>query len=147
MKIYNKRANFNFDLEKERVEAGLSLLGMEAKSLRDGRGDISLAFIKSLNGELYLINANIPVQNAVDYNPTRPRKLLLHKSQITSLLTKIKTSKLAIVPVKMYNKRRLVKLELALGKPKRKFEKKEAIKKKDIELDMKRELRGEEINK
>ena|SRR3989344_6457049 len=147
MKIYNKRANFNFDLEKERVEVGLSLLGMEAKSLRDGRGDISLAFIKSLNGELYLINANIPVQNAVDYNPTRPRKLLLHKSQITSLLTKIKTSKLAIVPVKMYNKRRLVKLELALGKPKRKFEKKEAIKKKDIELDMKRELRGEEINK
>lgn len=142
MKIFNKRARFEYELTGDRIEAGLSLKGMEAKSLREGRGDINQSHIRILNNEAFLVNANIPVAGAQKYDATRTRKLLLHRSEILSLLTKSKQQNLQIVPIVIYNKKRLVKLELALGKGKRKFEKKETIKKKDIDRDIEREFRG-----
>lgn len=142
MQIFNKRAKYEYEITPEKVEAGVSLKGIEAKSLRDGRGDLSQSHVRIMENEVYLINANIPA-NSPNYNPTRIRKLLLHRKEIISIRTKIKQQKLVLVPLKLYNKGRLIKLELALGKPKRKFEKKDAIKKRDIEMDIKRELRGD----
>lgn len=142
MNTVNKRANFEYELMGEGLEAGISLKGAEAKAIRDGRIDISQAFVKILEGEAYLVNANIPVTGIVKYDATRSRKLLMHKREILSLLTKMKQKKLQIVPVRVYNKRRLVKVYLELGKPKRKFEKKAAIKRHDIDRDIEKEFRG-----
>src|SRR3990167_3286656 len=141
MRIFNKRANFEYKLTGDRFEAGISLLGAEAKALRDNRADISQAHARVLNGEAFLINANIPAQGLAKYNPTRMRKLLLHKDEILSIGTKMKQQKLNLVPLSMYNRKRLIKVSLGLGKPKRKFEKKESIKRKDIERELEKEFK------
>lgn len=140
MKVFNKRARFDYKLEEDRFDSGLVLSGGEAKALRMGHADLSQSVARVLNGEVWLINANIPVVGAKDYNSTRSRKLLLHKAEILSIATKMKQRKLTLVPVLMYTKGRLIKLKLALGKPKRKFEKRQVIKAKDIERDIEREL-------
>lgn len=142
MKIYNKRANFEYVLTPEKLEAGIELKGVEAKSFRDNRVDISQSHVKVIGGEVYLINANIPAEGIKWYEPTRMRKLLLHKNEILSLITKMKQKKLQIVLVSMYNTKRRIKLELVLGVPKRKFDKKESIKKHDVQRDIERELKG-----
>lgn len=143
MAIINKRAKFNYKLEGDKYEAGVSLLGIEAKTIRGGRGDLSNAIAKIHEGEAWLINANIPAsQPPLNYNSTRSRKLLLHKHELVSISTKMKQQKLTLVPVKMYNKGRLIKIELVLGKPKRKFEKRQTIKKKDIEREIEQELKN-----
>ncbi len=141
MKIFNKKARFEYSLEPERIEAGLSLSGGEAKAIRTGHLDLSQAVARVLNGEIYLINANIPIQGAKKYVSTRMRKLLLHKKEILSLGTEMKQRKLTLVPLSMYTKGHLVKLQLALGKAKAKYEKKEAIKKKDIERELEQEFK------
>ncbi|MCJ7805251.1 SsrA-binding protein SmpB [Patescibacteria group bacterium] len=142
MKIPNKRARYEYSLESDRFEAGLVLSGGEAKAIRTGHADLTRSVARILNGEGWLINANIPFEGAPKYNPTRSRKLLLHKQEITSILTKMKQRRLTLVPVSLYTTGRLIKLALALGKPKRQFEKKEAIKRKDIQRDIERELKG-----
>jgi SsrA-binding protein len=142
MKIFNKKARFEYELTGEGVEAGISLLGAEAKSVREGRVDISQAAIRILGDEAYLINANIPATGIQKYDSTRMRKLLLHRGEILSLITKMKQKKLQIVPIRVYNKGRLIKLYLELGKAKRKFEKKEALKRRDINRDIEKELKG-----
>lgn len=144
MKTFNKKASFDYLLTPEKVEAGIVLKGIEAKAFRDGRIDISQSHVKNIGGELYLINANIPVTGAIKYEPTRMRKLLLHKKEILSLIIKMKQKKLQIVPTVMYNSKHRIKLELVLGVPKRKFDKKDSIKKKDIKRDIDRELRGKD---
>lgn len=141
MRISNKRANFEYQLQGDRFEVGIALTGGEAKAVRTGHADLSQALARVLNGEAYLINASIPVSGAKNYNATRTRKLLLHKQEIVSISTVAKQQKLTLVPTKLYTKGHLIKLELALGKPKRKFEKKEAIKRKDIEREIARELK------
>lgn len=142
MRLSNKRARFEYELTGEGVEAGLSLKGAEAKAIREGRGDLSQAFAKIMGNEIYLVNANIPAQGIEKYDSTRTRKLLLHHQEILSLSTKMKQKKLQIVPVRLYNKGRLIKLYLELGKPKRQFEKKETIKRHDLDRDLERELKG-----
>ena len=141
MRIFNKKARFEYELTPEKIEAGISLKGVEAKSVREGRGDLSQSHVRVLGDEVFLINANIPAIGIQKYEPTRMRKLLLHKNEILSLITKMKQRSLQIVPILMYNKGHLIKLQLALGKPKRKFEKKESIKKKDIERELEREFK------
>lgn len=89
MIIINKRAKFNYNLY-DRVEAGISLLGREAKSVRERRADLSNSFAKIINNEAFLINANIPADPGGNYNSTRTRKLLLHRSEIASILSKMK---------------------------------------------------------
>jgi len=143
MQIINKKAKFEYKLF-EKIEAGISLLGAEAKAVRNGKVDLSQSYAKIIGGEVFLLNANIPVEGKKDYSPTRSRKLLLHKDQIISLNTNIKARKLTLVPVRMYNRKRLIKVELALAKSKRKFEKRQAIKKHDIEREIERELRNKQ---
>jgi len=142
VKIFNKRAKFEYELTGEGVEAGISLLGAEAKSVREGRVDISQSAVRILNDEMYLINANIPAAGLTKHDSTRMRKLLLHRAEILSLITKMKQKRLQIVPLRVYNKGRLIKLYLELGKGKRKFEKKEALKRHDINRDIEKELRN-----
>jgi SsrA-binding protein len=144
-RVLNKKATFEYELTPEKVEAGIVLKGIEAKSFRDGRVDISQSHVRIMDGEAFLINANIPAGDIKGYEPTRMRKLLLHKNQITSLTTKMKQKKLQIVPTQMYNTDSRIKLELVLGVPKRKFDKKESIKKHDVQRDIDRELRGKDI--
>lgn len=141
MRIYNKHTNFEYALEGDKFEAGISLTGGEAKAVQTGHVDISQATVRVLNGEAYLINANIPTQGVLNANPTRMRKLLLHKSEIVSMYSKMKARKLHIVPVSMYTKHSLIKVGLALGKLKRQFEKRESIKKKDIKRELEKEFK------
>ena len=144
MKVFNKKTNFEYVLTGDKYEAGLALLGSEAKAIRMGHLDIKQSTVRVLNNELYLINANIPVLSPPKgYNPTRSRKLLLNKREIVSIISKTKQQKLTIVPNAVYNHGRLFKLEIALGKPKRKFEKKESIKKKDLEREFERQFKIE----
>ena len=90
MKIFNKKAKFEYELTGEGVEAGISLKGTEAKAIREGRGDLSNSFVRITETEAFLVNANIPAVGMAGYDPLRTRKLLLHKSEILSLLTKTK---------------------------------------------------------
>lgn len=148
MKVFNKRAKFEYELLTDRIEAGISLLGIEAKAFRDNRIDLSQSFVKVINGEAYLINANFSAftggsaRGSDTYNPTRMRKLLLHKKEVLALITKVKQKKLQIVPTMLYNSGKRIKVELVLGKPKRKFEKKESLKKKDIEREVHAQLKN-----
>lgn len=144
MQVINKKASFEYELTPEKVEAGIVLKGIEAKAFRDGRINISQSHVRVLDGELFLINANITVGDVKGYEPTRMRKLLLHKNEILSIITKIKQKKLQIVPTMMYNSKHRIKLELVLGIPKRQFDKKDSIKKHDVQRDIDRELRGKE---
>ena len=144
---YNKRAVFDYDL-LEKFEAGLSLLGTEVKSVRAGHMSLRGAFVTIHNGEAILTNATIPpwqVANTEEnYDPTRPRRLLLKKAEIEHLVGSNQTQGLTIVPIRVYSKRSKLKLEIALAKGKRKFEKKEAKKERDIKRDVDRMLRGKE---
>jgi SsrA-binding protein len=141
MKIVNRKAQHNYQLI-ERFEAGIVLAGHEVRAVKNGHVDLATAHAKIIGNEAYLINANITSNISSEHNPTRARKLLLHKNQIISLKTKIQAGKLTLVPTKMYTKARLIKVEIALAKSKRKFEKKELKKKKDIEREVERELKG-----
>lgn len=146
MLIINKRAGFDNEFI-ERFEAGIVLKGAEAKAIRMGHADLSRSFARLVQGELFLVNASIPISNLPNYEHTRTRKLLVHKKELDTLEGKIKGQKLTLVPVKLYNKGHLIKVELALARSKRKFEKKEKIKARDIERDIERELRGDKGNK
>lgn len=142
MKTFNKKARRNYNLEKEKYEAGVVLTGGEAKAIRSGHVDLSQSHARIIKGEAWLVNANIPVIGAKKYRPTRTRKLLLHRSEILAIETKIKQRKLTLVPVAVYTKKRLIKVGLVLGKTKKRHEKKETLKKKDIEREIERELKG-----
>jgi SsrA-binding protein len=139
MRIYNRKAGFNYRLE-EKCEAGLVLTGGEAKAIREKHADLSQAVCRMVGGELYLVNANIPVPGA-KLDPTRSRKLLLHRDEILALATKAKQRKLTLLPVALYNQGRIFKLEIALGKSKKKFEKRESLKKKAIKRELEREFK------
>ncbi|QQS39091.1 SsrA-binding protein [Candidatus Woesebacteria bacterium] len=142
MNIVNKKVNFNYILF-DKYEAGIALLGGEVKAIRGGHANLSNSHVKVMEDELFLINADIPVEGKKNYNQARIRKLLLHKSEIVSIKTKIKAKKLTIVPTRLYTKKRLIKIEIALAKSKLKHQKKESIKKHDIEREIEREFRGE----
>jgi SsrA-binding protein len=140
MRKINRRAKYDYQI-LEKFEAGIVLSGAEVKAIKQGNIDLNLSYAKIIGQEVFLINANIPVTGKIGYSPTRTRKLLLKKNEIISLQTKIKAKKLTLIPYSVYTKGRLIKLKLALAKPKRKFEKKETIKRKDIEREIERELK------
>lgn len=137
MKIINKKARFNYKIF-EKYEAGVSLSGEEVKAVKRGSVDLGQSYGKVIDGEAFLINANI----SINKDSTKARKLLLHKNQITAISAKIKAKKLTLLPIRMYTKGRLIKVELALAKHKKKFEKRQSIKRKDIEKEIERELKN-----
>lgn len=141
MKVINKRASFDFELT-EHFEAGVILSGAEVKAVKLGHADLTGSFARIQGSEAYLINSRIfPYKYARPdgYQESRTRKLLLHKKQILSLKSKMDGANLTLVPISLYTTRGLIKLELGLGKPKRKFQKREAIKKKDLDREMEKD--------
>ena len=144
MRIFNRKARFKYQI-LEKVEAGIVLTGAEIKSIRSNRANLSESFARIKDGEVYLVNANVtPWMGSQKYvDSRRERKLLLHKNQILNLQGKISGGNLALVPLSIYIKHNLAKVELALAKSKAKFDKRAALKKKTIERDIARELRGD----
>lgn len=144
---YNKRAKFDYEL-LETMEAGLSLLGTEVKSVKAGHMSLKGAFVTIHDDQAFLTNATIPPwqpkNTPSDYDPTRPRRLLLKKSDLKHLIGSRKSKGLTIVPIRAYNKRGKVKLEIALARGKKQYEKKQQKKEADIKRDVERMLRGKE---
>lgn len=140
----NRKARFNYEII-EKYETGIELLGTEVKSVRSGRMSLEGAFVVVRGGEAYLINANIPpyqVKNAPqDYDPIRNRRLLLTKKEITELAGNEKNKSLTIVPISVYNKNRKIKVAIALVKGKKKFDKRETLKKRDSDREIRREYK------
>lgn len=146
MKIYNRKARFKYQI-LEKVEAGIVLTGAEIKSIRAGRMDLSESFARIRNGEVYLENAYIKswMGSQRYVNERRERKLLLHRNQILNWQGKIAGGKLTLVPFSIYIRGNLAKVELALAKSRAKFDKRAVLKKRMIERDIERELRGEKL--
>lgn len=138
MKIINRKASFDAQL-LDHFEAGINLLGAEVKAVRAGHADLSGSFVKIMGMQVYLVNAKIfPYAYArpETYTPERTRKLLLHKKEIISLKSKMDGANLTLVPISLYTTHGLVKLEVALAKSKKKYDKKAAIKKRDLDREI-----------
>jgi len=144
-KTVNKKAYRNFELV-EKFEAGLELLGTEVKSLRAGQADLDGSYARVENGQCWLVGAKIAQYKqagGIEHNPTRKRKLLLHKHEIHRIRIKLEQRGFTLVPLQIYfNDRGYAKIELALATGKRKYDKRRAIterqQKKDIEKDTKK---------
>lgn len=138
----NRKARFNYEI-LEKYEAGIELLGVEVKSIRSGKMSFDGAFVIVRGGEAFLINANIPPyqpnNTPKDYEPLRNRKLLLTKKEIALLLGNEKNKNLTIVPMSVYSKNRKIKIEIALVKGRKKFDKRENIKKRETDREVRRE--------
>jgi SsrA-binding protein len=140
----NRKARFNYEI-LEKYEAGIELLGSEVKSVRGGQMSLEGSFVIIRGSEAFLINANVPpyqVKNAPkDYDPLRNRKLLLTQKELTKLSASEKNKSLTIVPLALYSKGRKIKISIALAKGKKKFDKREALKKRDIDREIRREMK------
>ena len=137
----NKKARHDYFIEDE-FEAGMVLSGTEVKSLRGGRANLKDSYAKIQNGEVFVHQLHIspyPWAHFGNHDPLRPRKLLLHRHEIKRLYGKVNEKGYALVPLKLYFKKGRVKLTLALARGKRKYDKRESIRKKDEQRDMDRE--------
>jgi SsrA-binding protein len=140
----NKKAYFNYEIV-ESLEAGIALLGSEVKSVRAGRVSLKDSFAEIKNGEVFLVHMHIsPYEqaNIFNHDPLRDKKLLLHRQQIKRLIGKIREKSYTLVPTKvMLNDKGMVKVEISLAKGKRTYEKKRAIKERDLEREVRAELK------
>ena len=137
--IENRKARYDYHIE-DSVTCGLVLTGTEIKSIRAGKAQLKDSFAKIEKGEVWLYNCHIsPYQfgNRFNHNPLRKRKLLLSKKEILKLYGKAKEKNLTLIPLKIFFSRNWAKLELALGKGKKMYDKREAIKKKELQRSIK----------
>src|SRR5213078_50719 len=141
----NRKARFNYSIE-DTVEAGIALTGTEVKSIRSGKTTIAESYADSKNGEIWLINANIPAYlqaNRFNHEPKRPRKLLLHRKQINKLMGAVEREGMTLVPLKLYfNVKGRAKVELALARGKKLHDKRETDKKRSWERERGRLMRA-----
>lgn len=139
----NKKAFFDYKV-LETFQAGISLLGHEVKAIKTGRISILGAYVMVKKGRVFLVNANIPPYQPKNtpqsYNPQRDRQLLLKKKEINNLIGKKKELGLTLIPLKVYTVKGLIKIEIGLAKGKKKFDKREAISKRDAEMKIKRAM-------
>ncbi|OGZ72464.1 MAG: SsrA-binding protein [Candidatus Staskawiczbacteria bacterium RIFCSPLOWO2_01_FULL_38_12b] len=146
MNIYaqNKKAGFDYEV-LEKYEAGLVLQGQEVKSIKTGHMHLSGSYVVIRNAQPELIGAKVPPyqpkNTPPDYNPEQSRKLLLNKKEIDYLMGKVNERGFSLIPLKVYEQHGRIKLEFALAKGKKKFDKKEQIKKRDVERDIRREFK------
>jgi len=144
--LVNKRIRFDYEI-LEKVEAGLDLFGFEVKTLRAGRGSLKGAHIIIRGNEGFLVGANIPAYQQAnapkDFDPKRPRRLLLSQKEIAHLTGSEKQKGLTIVPLSVYNKGRFLKMETAIVRGKKQHDKRETLKKRDDERTMRRSLKRE----
>ena len=144
----NRKASHNYFLG-DSLEAGIALTGTEIKSVRAGRVTLSDAYVRPDKGELWLLNAHIARYDAsgqLGHEPKRQRKLLLHRKEILNLTSQIQEKGFTLVPTRLYLKDSLAKVEIALGKGKKLYDKREAITRREMEREigktLKRSLRG-----
>lgn len=142
---YNRRATYEYEI-LEKYEAGLVLAGHEVKSIRGGHISLQGAYVVIKDEEAYLLNAAIPPyqpkNTPAGYEPARSRKLLVHKSEIRSLIGHTKQKGLTLIPLRVYNKAGKIKLEFALARGKRQADKREKIKKREFQREKQRALKG-----
>ena len=144
MRITNRKAKYDYHI-LESFEAGISLTGAEVKSVKQENMSLNGSFVKIINDEIFLINALInPYKHARqdNYDAKRTRKLLLKKKEIISIKSKIDQGKLTLVPLECYNRGAWIKVKVALAKGKKRFEKRETLKRRDIDREVEREVRG-----
>ncbi len=142
--IDNRKAHFNYEIT-ETFEAGIELLGFEVKSIKKGMGNIAGCFCIVRGNEAYLVGMNIPPYQpnnmTKEYDPTRTRRLLLSKKEIEKLARAEGTKGLTLVPTSLYSKGRLIKVAITVAKGKKAFDKRETIKKRDVEREIRREYK------
>ena len=140
----NKKAYFNYEI-KEKFRAGVVLTGQEVKSIRLGRISLAGSYVVFKDSQIYLIGAKIPAyqpKNAsANYNPERPRKLLLNKSEINYLIGKSSEKGLTLIPIKVYTENAKIKLEFGIARGKKKYDKKETIRKREDRREINAELK------
>ncbi len=139
----NRKARHDFEI-LETFEAGIVLLGPEVKSIKQGRVSLKDSYVEIKNGEAWIKRLHVSPYDKntiLKIDPERKRKLLLHKYEIKRLIGKVKERGLTVIPLKIYLKNNLVKVEIALVKGKRKYEKREELKKKAIEREIERALK------
>jgi len=142
--IINRKARFDYEI-LETVEAGIELTGTEVKSIRAGKMSLRDSFARIRGGEMYLYGADISAYENAGYakhDATRPRRLLLHAREIARLTGKVSEKGLTLVPMKVYFKRGWAKVLLGLARGKRQYDKRESIKKRETQRDIKRALAG-----
>jgi SsrA-binding protein len=139
--LENKKASFDFEY-LDTLEAGIELLGTEVKSIKAHHGSLTGAYVAVVGGELVLLGAHIPAWQeknvGTDFDPYRTRKLLVHKKEMMTLLKALQTKGLTIVPISLYSKGRYIKLQIAVAKGKKVFDKRESIKKRDLDRESRR---------
>lgn len=142
MSTTNRKARFNYEIT-DTFEVGIVLTGAEVKSVRAGQINLDESYARIKDGELWLLNAHVApyAQASSEDSPIRPRKLLMHKGELEKLALKLQTENLTLVPLKTYLTHNRLKLELGMAKGKKKFDKRESIKKKDIERDIQRKIK------
>lgn len=142
--LYNKKAGFNYEISDTLV-AGIELLGFEVKALRAKQGSLEGSYVSVRDGEAFLVGAQIPPfqQNNTpkEYIPRRERRLLLTKREIASLIGRKSKSGLTAVPISVYNVGRKIKVKIGMARNKKKFDKRETIKKRDVSRDIRREFK------
>ncbi|HJN62888.1 MAG TPA: SsrA-binding protein SmpB [Candidatus Paceibacterota bacterium] len=142
--LKNKKASFDYEIE-EKLQAGLELFGLEVKSIRQNKGSLEGGRVVVRGNEAYLVGVNIPPyqpnNTPKDYDPERPRKLLLSKKEIARIGGIESKKGLTIVPISVYNAGRNLKLEIGIARGKKKYDKRESIKKKDTKRDVEREAK------
>jgi len=139
----NRKARHNYSIE-DSLEAGIALTGSEIKSVRSSRVSLGEAYVRLENGELWLVNAHIARYEAASlqsHEPTRRRKLLLHRRQIANLAAKSGEKGFTLVPLKLYIKGRIAKLEIGLGRGKRLYDKRESIARREAERELGRVMK------
>ena len=139
----NRKAYHNYHVQ-DGVEAGIVLTGTEIKSIRAGRVNLADAYVRPEGGELWLLNAHIARYEAANYlshEPMRPRKLLLHRKEINALTGKVSEKGFALVPLRLYIKGSIAKVEVALAKGKRLYDKRDSIMRREVEREMGRVLK------
>ncbi len=143
----NRQASHDYAIE-DRFEAGLALLGTEIKSIRAGQANLREGYVQPRGEELYLVNIHIsPYEPAgrTGHDPLRPRKLLLHRKEIAKILTKLNERGYTLIPLKIYLKHGLAKIEIALARGKRQYDKRQSIAERDANRQMDRALKGRHV--
>jgi SsrA-binding protein len=141
--VKNRQAFFDYEIVQE-FEAGIALLGGEVKSVRAGRVSIKEAYGRPRKGELFLVGMHIAPYESAGFQhpePTRPRRLLLHRREIRLMISKVEERGMTLVPLKIYLKNGRVKVQLALVRGKSKYDRREEVKRRDMDLDIQRELK------
>ena len=136
----NRKAYHNYHIG-DGIEAGIVLTGSEIKSIRSGRVSLGDAYVRPEKGELWLHNAHIARYEASSYmshEPKRPRKLLLHRKEVSNLISKVSEKGLTLVPTRLYIKGSIAKVEVALAKGKRQYDKRESISRREVERELAR---------